>query len=54
MNGKGSSRRHTVVSEAEQRDRWAATFGQRLAKADTASDTARHDSDREECGKPRA
>ena len=45
MNGKGSSRRPATVPEAEQQDRWAATFGQRLAKADVLSDTARHDRD---------
>jgi hypothetical protein len=54
MTGKGSSRRPATVSEAEAQDRWAATFGPVLAKPDMVADTARHDSDREECGKPRA
>ena len=51
MNGKGSSRRPTVVTEAEQRDRWAATFGKQLAETDKVPDTASHASDRDDCGK---
>jgi hypothetical protein len=53
MNGKGSSRRPTVVTEAEAVDRWAATFTPTLAKTDTVPDTASHDTSREECGKQR-
>ena len=53
MNGKGSTRRPTTVTEAEQLDRWAATFGKVLAKPDTTTQTVRHEperSDRTECG----
>ena len=52
-NGKGSARRPAAVTEAEQQDRWAATFGKVLAKPDTMPDTASHDRDREGCGKQR-
>ena len=46
MNGKGSKRRPAAVTEAEQQDRWAATFTQQLAKPDRLSDTVTHDHER--------
>jgi hypothetical protein len=48
--GKGSVRRPAAVTEAEAVDRWAATFGQQLAKPDTTPDTASHDRARDERG----
>jgi hypothetical protein len=50
MNGKGSQRRPTAVTEAEQRARWAETFGPPLAKPDTTPDTASHDRARDDRG----
>jgi hypothetical protein len=50
-NGKGSKRRPTAIPETEAQDRWAATFGQVLAKPDTTPDTASHEKRGEEgCG----
>jgi hypothetical protein len=54
MNGKGDRRRPAAVTEVEQRDRWAATFGKQLAKPDIEHDLVRHGtarSDRPDCGK---
>jgi hypothetical protein len=53
MNGKGSSRRPTVVTEAEAVDRWAATFGKQLAETDKVPDLVLHEQSGEDCGKQR-